>query len=269
MRRLLLTAALLLLALPATALAEPPEGSVWTEDYIESGERSDGGPTLHADVFRPEGMADDVKTPVLLVVSPYTNHSGGPADPDPNERPSSRFNDFVEEAGLMERGYTYVIVDLRGTGGSDGCNDWGGPGEQADVREAVEWAARAGVVERPRRPLRQVLRRLDRPDGAGAAARGPRRGRLPGARRRRLPLPLHEPRAVLEPAHARRRSSRSSTRSPATRTTTRVPRHVAAEGPLLLRRPTSPTSRTPTRVGLLEVAQPRRRGQGRARRRRS
>ena len=142
MRRLVILAALLTLALPGAAAAAPPEGSVWTEDYIETEERSDGGPKLHADIFRPEGMADDVKTPVVLVVSPYTNHSGGPADPDPEERPSSRFNDFVEEAKLMERGYTYVIVDLRGFGGSDGCNDWGGPGEQSDTHEAVEWAAR-------------------------------------------------------------------------------------------------------------------------------
>ncbi|HEX8087156.1 MAG TPA: CocE/NonD family hydrolase [Solirubrobacteraceae bacterium] len=142
MRRALLLAVLLVLALPAVAAAAEPEGSVWTEDYIDTEERSDGGPTLHADIMRPEGMADDVKTPVIMVVSPYTNHSGGPLDPDPAERPSSRFNDFVEEAKLMERGYTYVIVDLRGTGGSDGCNDWGGPGEQADVKEAVEWAAR-------------------------------------------------------------------------------------------------------------------------------
>lgn len=148
MRRLLALAVLLTLALPAAAAAVEPEGSVWSEAYITSDERSDGGPQLHADIMRPEGLVDEdgtpngVRTPVLLVVSPYTNHSGGPADPDLDERPSSRFNDFVEEAGLMERGYTYVIVDLRGTGGSDGCNDWGGPGEQADVREAVEWAAR-------------------------------------------------------------------------------------------------------------------------------
>jgi predicted acyl esterase len=33
------------------------------------------------------------------------------------------------------------MVDLRGFGGSAGCNDWGGPGEQEDVRAAVEWAA--------------------------------------------------------------------------------------------------------------------------------
>ena len=33
------------------------------------------------------------------------------------------------------------MVDLRGFGGSSGCLDWVGPGEQADVKSAVEWAA--------------------------------------------------------------------------------------------------------------------------------
>jgi hypothetical protein len=33
------------------------------------------------------------------------------------------------------------MVDLRGFGGSNGCLDWGGPGEQADVKAAVQWAA--------------------------------------------------------------------------------------------------------------------------------
>ena len=41
----------------------------------------------------------------------------------------------------MERGYAFVMVDLRGFGGSSGCLDWGGPGEQADVVESVKWAA--------------------------------------------------------------------------------------------------------------------------------
>jgi hypothetical protein len=31
----------------------------------------------------------------------------------------------------MQRGSTYVMVDLRGFGGSSGCLDWGGPGEQS------------------------------------------------------------------------------------------------------------------------------------------
>ncbi|MGH3368190.1 MAG: CocE/NonD family hydrolase, partial [Nocardioidaceae bacterium] len=33
------------------------------------------------------------------------------------------------------------MVDLRGFGGSTGCLDWVGPGEQADVRAAIEWSA--------------------------------------------------------------------------------------------------------------------------------
>ena len=41
----------------------------------------------------------------------------------------------------MERGYTFVMVDLRGFGGSTGCLDWAGPGETADVVSAVEWTA--------------------------------------------------------------------------------------------------------------------------------
>ena len=41
----------------------------------------------------------------------------------------------------MQRGYTFVMVDLRGFGGSSGCLDWTGPGEQADVVNAVKWAA--------------------------------------------------------------------------------------------------------------------------------
>jgi predicted acyl esterase len=106
---------------------------------------------LHADVLRPSGLAADAKTPVIVSVGPYFNHSGQtgplgplentPYDPTAPAGPSSRFFDFVNGARLMERGYTYVMVDLRGFGGSTGCLDWGGPGEQADVKAAVEWAA--------------------------------------------------------------------------------------------------------------------------------
>ena len=42
---------------------------------------------------------------------------------------------------MLKKGYTFVMVDLRGFGGSDGCLDWSGPGEQADVVNAVKWAA--------------------------------------------------------------------------------------------------------------------------------
>ena len=89
---------------------------------------------------------------MILSIGPYFNHSGqtGPAGPaegtrydpvGPQRGPSDRFQDFVEGSGLLKKGYTFVMVDLRGFGGSNGCLDWAGPGEQADVENAVEWAA--------------------------------------------------------------------------------------------------------------------------------
>jgi hypothetical protein len=119
--------------LPAARAADPPPNSVWTEHYFPS---ADGVTQLHADVLRPEGLDDKDKTPVILTVSPYFNHgdSGGGG-------PSDRFYDFLEVSDILERGYTYVMVDLPGFGGSGGCNDWGGVREQAGAKSAVEWAA--------------------------------------------------------------------------------------------------------------------------------
>src|ERR1044071_4965200 len=119
----------------------------WSEAWIPSSD----GVTLHADVLRPKGATDATKTPVILSIAPYFNHSGqtGPAGPAeetqydpvrPNAGPSERFQDFVEGSGLLKKGYSFVMVDLRGFGGSNGCLDWSGPGEQADVVNAVKWA---------------------------------------------------------------------------------------------------------------------------------
>ena len=138
-----------LAALPAAAgAAEVPEGATWSQATFPSSD----GVKLHADVLRPKDLPADARTPVILSIGPYFNHSGqtGPAGPvegttydplGPSTGPSDRFTDFVEGAKLMERGYTFVMVDLRGFGGSSGCLDWGGPGEQADVVNAVRWAA--------------------------------------------------------------------------------------------------------------------------------
>jgi uncharacterized protein len=130
----------------AASAADVPAGATWTQATIPSS----GGVKLHADVLRPKDAT--AKTPVILSIGPYFNHAGqtGPAGPvegtsydpvGPSTGPSDRFLDFVEGAKLMQRGYTYVMVDLRGFGGSTGCLDWGGPGEQSDVVAAVQWAA--------------------------------------------------------------------------------------------------------------------------------
>jgi predicted acyl esterase len=144
MRLIPVTAVLLAaaLAVPAAASKAAPvptpgrSDSTWTEAYIPSG---DGVTTLHADVLRPKGLADSVKTPVLMTVSPYTGHG---ADDQTAKGPNPRFYDFLDQSRILSRGYTYVIVDLPGFGGSGGCNDWGGPVEQGGVKTAVEWAAK-------------------------------------------------------------------------------------------------------------------------------
>ncbi|MEU0156125.1 CocE/NonD family hydrolase [Micromonospora fulviviridis] len=137
-------------AAPASAAADAPithdenprvpEGAAWTETYFPSSDGS--GVELHADVLRPAHLKPDVKTPVILSVGPYFSHAGetSPAGWD-RVGPSARFQDLVDGARLMERGYTFVMVDLRGFGGSTGCLDFLGPGEQADITAAVEWAA--------------------------------------------------------------------------------------------------------------------------------
>jgi uncharacterized protein len=131
----------------AASAAPVPANADWTEAYITEAD----GTKLHADVLRPKDVPSTEKTPVILSIGPYFNHSGqtGPAgpvegttfDPTAPAGPSDRFLDFVNGAHLMDRGYTFVMVDLRGFGGSSGCLDWVGPGEQADVRSAVQWAA--------------------------------------------------------------------------------------------------------------------------------
>jgi putative CocE/NonD family hydrolase len=117
-----------------------PEGAVWTEAYFPSSDHS--GVELHADVLRPAGLPARAKTPVILAVGPYFGHAGqtGP-EGWTQTGPSSRFGDFTTGTNLFARGYTYVMVDLRGFGGSTGCLDWVGPGEQADVKAAIQWSA--------------------------------------------------------------------------------------------------------------------------------
>lgn len=117
-----------------------PVGSVWTQHWFPSSDGS--GTELHADVLLPHGLAAGEQVPVILSVGPYFSH-GGELFPElpPSAGPSDRFADLLEGADLFERGYAFVMVDSRGFGGSTGCLDFAGPGEQADVRAAIEWAA--------------------------------------------------------------------------------------------------------------------------------
>ncbi|SDD27580.1 CocE/NonD family hydrolase [Auraticoccus monumenti] len=126
---------------PVTSEENPrvPEGAAWTEAYFPSSDGSDV--ELHADVLRPADLGPEEKTPVILSVGSYFAHAGQTGDDGfEGTGPSERFNDLIEGADLMERGYTVVMVDLRGFGGSTGCLDWVGPGEQADIKAAIDWS---------------------------------------------------------------------------------------------------------------------------------
>ena len=164
----------------AAQAAEVPEGADWDQARIQSTD----GVSLYADILRPKGLPDDAKTPVILSIGPYFNHSGqlgplGLAQDTPYDPitggPSDRFYDFIEGAKVFEKGYTWVQVDLRGFGGSNGCLDWAGPGEQADVKAAVEWAAsqpwstgRVGMYGKSYDAVTGMLGVLTQPKGLAA-----------------------------------------------------------------------------------------------------
>ncbi|WP_416382333.1 CocE/NonD family hydrolase [Nocardia transvalensis] len=132
-----LTGLLLVLGLlsPVTAVAAPTVPFQWRQEFLTTPD----GVRLHADILRPAGIADDVRTPVAMTVSPYRAHLAYLSNPRPQGGPST---ENLQTEMFLQAGYTYVIVDLRGFGGSSGCPDFGGPGEREDVRTAVEWAAR-------------------------------------------------------------------------------------------------------------------------------
>jgi hypothetical protein len=171
-RRLAAAAAALVfcLGLPAPAAlgSHPPAGSTWSEAYFPSRD----GTSLHADVFRPDGLPQSARTPAMLVVSPYL---GLPAAADPEQpRVLDRYRRLYE--GAISRGYTVVQVNLRGTGASGGCTDFGGPGDRGDVAAAIGWTAtqpwstgRVGMAGHSYDGFAAVAGMAERPDALAAA----------------------------------------------------------------------------------------------------
>lgn len=157
-------------SVPVTATAAPAPAYQWRQEFLTTPD----GVRLHADILRPAGTADDVRTPVIMTVSPYRNHLAFLTEVYPEGGPSTR--DLYPEL-FLDAGYTYVIVDLRGFGGSSGCPDFGGPGEQSDVRTAVEWAAaqpwstgRVGLTGTSYEAWTGIMGLATRPEGLAAVA---------------------------------------------------------------------------------------------------
>ena len=111
MARLLLLLVLALAALvPAAAQAAVPAGRDVDARSTSTDARRRAAARRHP---APQGRARDAKTPVIAIVSPYLGHAA-------DGIPSDRFKDLFDGAKVFERGYTVVMVDLRGSGGSSG-----------------------------------------------------------------------------------------------------------------------------------------------------
>lgn len=105
---------------PGVAAAAVPAGAGYSEAYFESAD----GTNLHADVLRPKGLPAGSRTPVILIDTPYNPHGqidnpyngqvdiGGPA----SQPPSHPMVEFLASRQVFERGYSVVIVDVRGFG---------------------------------------------------------------------------------------------------------------------------------------------------------
>lgn len=103
----------------------PAEYNVVTEKDVKI--TMTDGVILVADIHRPvpkDPNSRETKFPVIITQTPYNKNSLG------------------AKSYFVERGYVHLVVDVRGTGGSQGAWDsWGDP-EKKDGYYLVEWAAR-------------------------------------------------------------------------------------------------------------------------------
>jgi predicted acyl esterase len=90
------------------------------------------GVRVYVEVTRPKARG---RYPVIAEISPYHGTI--------YQRDGVRM--LPEQDGLVNyfvpRGYATVMLDVRGTGRSQGCLDHMGPKDQSDAKEVVEWAA--------------------------------------------------------------------------------------------------------------------------------
>lgn len=93
------------------------------------------GIELWADVYRPD-TASEERHPVLLAISPYQKDLAGlPSLPTYPTRETGPIEWYAQ------RGYVYLLADVRGTGKSGGTWDVLGPEQQNDLYDIIEWAA--------------------------------------------------------------------------------------------------------------------------------
>ncbi|HEV2062408.1 MAG TPA: CocE/NonD family hydrolase [Solirubrobacteraceae bacterium] len=144
----LIVLTVLLVALPATA-------SAGTFNYVTNAENltqpqyeteqlelelpAHDGKKLYIEVTKPTGPG---RFPVILEASPYhgtlADREGTRILPDQRD---GKGNSIGLTGYFAPRGYAVVMMDLRGTGRSEGCLDHLGPNDASDLEQVVEWAA--------------------------------------------------------------------------------------------------------------------------------
>lgn len=112
-------------------------------DPIES---HDGTP-LEATIYVPD-LPGGVEAPVVLWSQPYTGGcavnvvaTGKPCMPASDSEYIYEGGYRIDPSFLVEHGYAVAIVNVRGTGNSGGCFDFGGRTEQRDQAYLVRWLA--------------------------------------------------------------------------------------------------------------------------------
>jgi predicted acyl esterase len=97
------------------------------------------GTELYVEVVRPKAEG---RYPVILEASPYhgtlADRDGTRILPDPQD---GEGNPLGLTRYFGPRGYAVVMVDLRGTGRSQGCLDHLGQNDGSDLKRIIEWAA--------------------------------------------------------------------------------------------------------------------------------
>jgi uncharacterized protein len=97
------------------------------------------GEVLHIEVTKPKKAG---RWPVILEASPYhgtlADREGTRIFPDPRDENGKSIG---LTGYFAPRGYAVVMMDLRGTGKSQGCLDHLGPKDARDLEQVVEWAA--------------------------------------------------------------------------------------------------------------------------------
>src|SRR5215207_7682435 len=97
------------------------------------------GERLYIEVIRPRAQGH---YPVIFEASPYhgtlADRDGTRILPDPKDKDGKSLG---LTGYFAPRGYAVVMMDLRGTGRSQGCLDHLGPKDGRDLKQVVEWAA--------------------------------------------------------------------------------------------------------------------------------